>query len=416
MTALGRVPRGWLFSGCLLAVAIVIGAVVWSNSRAADPRFRTVAAQMGDVTQTVDASGTLEPAQQYNLDFGTSGRVSQVNVQPGQQVSQGQSLATLDTSNLQAALSKSEAALSSAEAKANNESANASSTQITQDQDAVQSAQADVNTAQNNLNEATIVSPISGVVGAVNITSGQFASGSVSGSSSGSSGSGSASSSGGSSGGASSSGGGASSSSGGSGSQNPSGTGAVVVISQSSYKAVVSVSDAQIGQVKVGQQVEVTPAGSATPVSGTVTQVSPLATVSSGVATYPVTISINGNPPGLFAGSSTQTSIISNQAQGVLTVPTSAVHTARNRSFVLVMQNGRAVPRAVTLGVSDPTRTEITDGLDPGSQVVIANLNASVPSSSTQNRGLFGGGGGGFGGGGRGGGGFGGGGGARGGG
>jgi uncharacterized membrane protein YgcG len=179
---------------------------------------------------------------------------------------------------------------------------------------------------------------------------------------------------------------------------NPSGTGAIVVMSQGSYQAVVSVSDAQIGQVKIGQQVQLTPAGVTDPVSGTVTLISPLATVSQGVATYPVTISVNGSPSGLFAGSSTQTSIIANQAQNVVTVPTSAVHAARNRSFVLLLQNGRAIPRQVTVGLSDASRTQVMDGLDAGAPVVIANLNASTPSSSTQNRGLFGGGGGGRGG------------------
>jgi multidrug efflux pump subunit AcrA (membrane-fusion protein) len=159
----------------------------------------------------------------------------------------------------------------------------------------------------------------------------------------------------------------------------------------------------------MGDQAVITPNGSTTPVYGTVSQITPLATQSSGVASFPVTVAITGTPPGLFAGASAQVSMVVQQTSNVLTVPTSAVHNVGSRSFVNVLQGGKQVTRTVTTGATDAARTQITSGLSSGDQVVLANLNASVPSgSSTRPGGAGGFGGGGFGGGGFGGGGFGG--------
>src|SRR5207302_3808317 len=145
----------------------------------------------------------------------------------------------------------------------------------------------------------------------------------------------------------------------------------------------------------------ITPNGSTTPVYGTVSQITPLATTSSGVASFPVTIAVTGTPPGLFAGASAQVSIVVQQTSNVLTVPTSAVHTVGSRSIVNVLQGGKEVARTVTTGATDPARTQITAGLSSGDQVVLANLNASLPSSNSTRPGGAGGfGGGGFGGGG----------------
>jgi hypothetical protein len=184
-----------------------------------------------------------------------------------------------------------------------------------------------------------------------------------------------------------------------------------VLFSTGSYNVQASVTDAQISRIKVGDQAVITPNGATQPVFGTVSQITPLATQSSGVSTFPVTIAITGTPPGLFAGASAQVSIVVLQRTDVLTVPTSAVHTVGSRSIVNVLENGKQVSHVVTTGATDAARTEITSGLSAGDQVILANLNAAVPSgNTTRPGGGFGGlggggfGGGGFGGGGRGGG------------
>jgi multidrug efflux pump subunit AcrA (membrane-fusion protein) len=185
-----------------------------------------------------------------------------------------------------------------------------------------------------------------------------------------------------------------------------------VLLSTGSFEVQASVTDSQIGRIKVGDQAQITPNGATQPVYGTVSQITPMASQSSGVASFPVTIAVTGTPSGLYAGASAQVSIVILQKTNVLTVPTAAVHRLGSRSYVNVLQDGKQVARTVTTGATDGARTEITSGLQAGDPVVLANLAASLPTNTTgRGGGGFGGGGlggGGFGGGGLGGGGFGG--------
>jgi multidrug efflux pump subunit AcrA (membrane-fusion protein) len=429
-----RLSRRTVIAIILVVVIVAGGVTAWLLTRSGSTKYRTVAAQLGTVRQTIGATGTIQPTNTANLDFATSGRVATVTVQPGQQVAAGVTIATLDTTTLgaqvaaaQSSVTSANSAVNSAEAKLAAEPITATSQTIASDNASIASAQAQqasaqsqLTQAQSSMNDANIVAPFAGTVGAVNVTPGQSVSG---GGSSGTSGG--SSSSGGSSGGSggSSSGGSGSSSAGSTGSSSSTGsTGssgssgassssspAIVLISPGSFNVQASVTDAQIGKIKMGDQAVITPNGSTTPVYGTVSQITPLATQSSGVASFPVTVAITGTPPGLFAGASAQVSIVVQQTSNVLTVPTSAVHNVGSRSFVNVLQGGKEVTRTVTTGATDAARTEIRSGLSSGDQVVLANLNASVPSgSSTRPGGAGGFGGGGFGGGGFGGGGFGG--------
>jgi multidrug efflux pump subunit AcrA (membrane-fusion protein) len=415
----------------VLVVAIVAGGVsAWLLTSSGGTSYRTVAAQIGTVRQTIGSTGTIAPTSTANLDFGTAGRVATVTVQPGQQVAAGVTLATLDTTSLsaqqssaQSALNSATASVSSAQAKLNAEPANATSQAIAADQASIAQAQsqqasayAQLTQAQSNMANAAIVAPFAGTVGAVNITPGQSVSGGGSSASGASSSSGGTQgSSGGSSSGSSSSSSSGSASSTSSGSSGSSGSGSsssgsasIVLFSTGSYNVQASVTDAQISRIKVGDQAVITPNGATQQIFGTVSQITPLATQSSGVATFPVTIAITGTPPGLFAGATAQVSIVVLQRSDVLTVPTSAVHTVGSRSIVNVLENGKQVPHVVTTGATDAARTEITSGLSAGDQVILANLNAAVPSGNTNRRGGGAGGFGGFGGGGFGGGGFGG--------
>jgi HlyD family secretion protein len=103
---------------------------------------------------------------------------------------------------------------------------------------------------------------------------------------------------------------------------------------------------------------------------------------------------------------SASVSVIINQVVGVITVPTSAVHTTGAGSTVTLFVNGKPDPVAVTVGSADATLTQILSGVKVGDTLVIATITSTIPSSTTgTGRSLTGGG---FGGGGFGGGGFGG--------
>jgi hypothetical protein len=171
------------------------------------------------------------------------------------------------------------------------------------------------------------------------------------------------------------------------------------------------VSDAQIAQIQLGEQATIVPAGSTTPIYGTVTQITPQATITSGVASYPIVVSItDANPnlysgvkvtskaPPLFAGASAQVALIVKQVTNVLSVPTSAVHTIGSLSYVLVKNKTKETRVTIAVGAADAQDTQVLSGLKLGQEVVLANRALAIPSSTGGFAGGFGGGG--FGGGG----------------
>ena len=70
----------------------------------------------GTITVSATGAGTLVPSQVYNLGFGTSGTVATVNVQPGDKVKAGQTLASeQDINTLQSAANLAQSNLATAQ-------------------------------------------------------------------------------------------------------------------------------------------------------------------------------------------------------------------------------------------------------------------------------------------------------------
>jgi multidrug efflux pump subunit AcrA (membrane-fusion protein) len=143
-----------------------------------------------------------------------------------------------------------------------------------------------------------------------------------------------------------------------------------------------TVSDSQVNLVAAGQGAQVTPAGSTQALLGKITSIAPAATVSSGVATFAVTAQLTDTSNAIRPGVSASVNIVINQVVHVLTVPTSAVHTTAGGNTVTVLVNGLPKSVPVTIGASDPTRIEITSGLQINEVVVIAIITSTVPSGN----------------------------------
>jgi macrolide-specific efflux system membrane fusion protein len=405
----------------IIVAAVVVatgGGIAWAATRptadAATTSFAT--ATTATLKQTVSSSGTIEPAQQENLNFAVSGQVTGVTATVGQQVTAGQALATVNSAALAANVAEAQATVSTDQARLSaDQTAGASSAQVTADQAAVTAAQNSLSNAQNALSEATLTSPIAGTVAAVNLTVGQQVSGGSTSTSSGGSGSGGSGGGGGAGGGGAGGGG----STGSSSSASSASSAQVVVISTGSYVVNASVDDTEVGQVRNGEQATITANGSTQPVYGTVTSVAMLASSSSTVPSYPVTIGVTGTPTGLHPGASATVAITVKQVTDAVVVPTAAIHYENGNAVVYQMSDGKQVSKPVTTGMTSGGQTQITQGLSDGDQVVVPTRNSSTTggartgtggATGTNGRGGAGGGfgGGGFGGGGFGGGGFGG--------
>jgi HlyD family secretion protein len=156
MTVVRGVLTTW--PGRLAALALVMaisgGAVLASraNTPAAKAELRTQAVTRGNVTQSVAVSGSVAAMNQTKMSFKTTGKIAAVYVSVGQQVTAGQALAKLDTTDLEAALAQAQANLVTAQNNYNRTASTASDAQKALNQARQQAAQ-DLTTAQNNLNK-----------------------------------------------------------------------------------------------------------------------------------------------------------------------------------------------------------------------------------------------------------------------
>ncbi len=99
----------------IIVVLGLVGAVVFLK-RAPKTEYLTVKAVKGRLTQTVSDTGTVKTAQEIDLNFVGSGKISKINAAIGDKIKQGQVLAELDSSTL--VLNQRQAAASLALAQA----------------------------------------------------------------------------------------------------------------------------------------------------------------------------------------------------------------------------------------------------------------------------------------------------------
>jgi HlyD family secretion protein len=371
-----------------VVVAAAFGAVTLASA-SPDPAFRVAPATVGDVTQTVSTSGAVDHVNRADLSFGTAGTLASV-VSPGDTVTAGQELATVDTTELAAAVDQAAADLAAAEDAA--EESEAAEEESTSAQDAladamgaaeaalarqvavctsppppactaamtetqvaqqavaaalqelrkssppppaggsgdVAAAEAALVAAQQELAGASVVSPINGTVATVSAAVGA---------------------------------------------QVGPGDPVIVVVGPGAAVVATTVPVEQLPSLAVGQKATVTPAGGA-PVDGTVTSIGALPAPDTESTAYPVTITVPEPPPTMAPGTSATAAIEVATAKDVLTVPTSAV----TNGMVQVLDGEEPTMVPVRVGAVGPTRTEIVEGLTKGDQVVLADLNAPLPT------------------------------------
>jgi multidrug efflux pump subunit AcrA (membrane-fusion protein) len=434
-----RLRRPWIAGPLVVVVAF---GVWWFGFRSSGDDATTVATTTthqlvtvtrGNLTNTVSAEGTVAAAQTDDLSFSAAGTVTAVNVQAGQQVTAGQVLATMNSPSLQSAVSSAAATLAKAQASlSDDESSGASSDQIAADQTSVQTASDSLARAWQGLAGSQLVATFNGTVSSVNLTVGEQLSSSGSGATT-PTGSGSGS-------GQSSSTLGSGSGNGGNGSGNGSGSSSaqIQVVSAGSYTVQLPVSSNDVNGIKMGDPATLTVTTSsasgfggggfarffaglganrgtggtggtgtggtggagtggtgtgtgglgATPaasVTGTVTTVGKVASASSGVAQYPVTVDFTTDNTGISIGTTVTGAISTSVVNDVLQIPVRAITTTNGKSTVQVAlegkANGRTETRTVQTGQSAGGMIVITSGLKEGDQVVVTTV---VPKALTQ--------------------------------
>lgn len=393
----------------LILAAVGTGVCYWQGANN-QSGFLTAAVTRSTITDYIEATGTLEPVKKSEMGFKNDGTIILLNVQPGDRVKQGQVLAEQDSTTLKATLDQAQSSLVQDEINLQTITINCDSNRKTLEQqerlfDAgvaselerdtaqrnlhkseleVASAEAKlandrakVEQAQSDLNGATLVAPFDGIIGAVNGQVGQL------------------------------------------NGMNASSSTLLTVMSEDLQLSAL-VNEADIGRIKVGQDVEFTSnAYSDRVFKGKVLRVTPEAQTVSSVQYYPVLISCIDLERQLFSGMSVSSKIVVVRENDVLTVPMIAVSFAetyakthselRNtrssagsasrrdaqgglptnvanngqRGMVLVLQNEGPVIKPVLLGLSNGSVYQVVEGLKEGDQVVIGSNRVDTNSNGS---------------------------------
>ena len=149
--------RRFLVAYAAALLLIGSGAFVWMRHGSADVQYRTAAATLGTVTQTLAMSGNLTPVGQTAVDFTGSGRVTAVSATVGQQVAAGSVLATLDASSAQNALSTAQATLAAAQARLSLDEAGPTAQLLASAEAQVSTAQVTLQNDQTSLTDVVAV-------------------------------------------------------------------------------------------------------------------------------------------------------------------------------------------------------------------------------------------------------------------
>ncbi|MCW2794818.1 efflux RND transporter periplasmic adaptor subunit [Nocardioides sp.] len=346
----------------LLVAGASTGAWLLTRDTSAAVTPTTATVTSGTMKETVAASGTVEPARTADLDFDGSGTVTHVYVAEGDHVTKGQALAAIDAAALKASRTAAAASLAAAYTQLDDDTtAAATDTQLAADNAAIVAARGALTDARDAVAAATLRSTIKGTVVSLDVAKGDVV-----------------------------------------GASNGAATGttttsAVTVVSTRKYTVEATVAAADVESLKQGLQAEITPTGATDMVYGTVSSVGLVAeTNDSGAAVFPVTIEVTGTQKSLYAGTAADVSIIVKQVPGVLSVPSRALQTDGDTTYVNKIVNGKSVKTTVKTGTTYGPSTEVTSGLKEGETVEIPGFTRAPAGGTGEAPQGFPGGGGGF--------------------
>lgn len=172
----------------------------------------------------------------------------------------------------------------------------------------------------------------------------------------------------------------------------------VATVITSQKIATLSLNEVDAAKIKAGNKATLTfDAIENLTLTGEVTLVDAVGSVSQGVVSYSVKISFDSQDDRVKPGMTVNAAIITDISQNVLAVPSSAVKTQGIRSYVLAFdppltETGGiqgivpAVPPQeidVEVGISSDTSVEITSGLLEGQQIVVRTINSGAATNST---------------------------------
>ena len=153
----------------------------------------------------------------------------------------------------------------------------------------------------------------------------------------------------------------------------PGGTQFLVLSDIDQLQVVAMFNESDAAQLQQGGNVEVTfDALPDVTAPGTIAAVAPSGTSVAGVISYYATVNLDETDRRLKAGQTATVNVLTNDEQpDVLTVPSSAVHTANGISRVTVVEGDQTRTVTIDIGAAQGGRTEVVSGLREGQRVAV---------------------------------------------
>jgi HlyD family secretion protein len=156
-----RFGRKWLWVGGGILLVIVVAGLVLSRMAAGAASatvtgWSTAPAASGSIDATVNATGSVEARAEAELRFASDGTVTEILVQPGDQVQAGQALARIDAADLSLKLDQAAAELKQAQADYDKLRNSATPQEVAEAQARVAQAQAQAQQARTQVTPADI--------------------------------------------------------------------------------------------------------------------------------------------------------------------------------------------------------------------------------------------------------------------
>lgn len=148
----GKIPRWLMAVLAVVVIAALIAGVVMTRAKAA-VQVVTAPVVQQTLTQSVTASGTVNPQNLISIGTQVSGTISQIDVDYNSKVTKGEVLARIDPSTIKAQLAQAQANLAQAQAMAQEAGANTSAQSAAANaaQTAIPKAQSVLTLAQEQL-------------------------------------------------------------------------------------------------------------------------------------------------------------------------------------------------------------------------------------------------------------------------
>ncbi len=188
----GSIPYLWIIVLAVLAAGSFYGYKYWRSSHATKYEYDTAAAKKGPITQSVTATGILNPVINVQVGSQVSGNIQKLFADWNSKVTAGQIVAQIDPAVFQAQVTQAEGNLDNSKAALTLAQINLKRSQdlrakdstpqssLDQAQASVDQAAAQVKTNQGSLDRAranlkncSIVSPVDGIVITRNVDVGQ---------------------------------------------------------------------------------------------------------------------------------------------------------------------------------------------------------------------------------------------------